>query len=67
MDHLSTIENDIDTPLVNYEIFFLIRNLNVEGYNSFLKEFCDGWNLKNLIKDPTCVKNPVFPTNTDVM
>ena len=67
MDQLSTIENNIDVPLVNYEIFFLMGNLNVEGHSSFLKEFCDGYNLKNLIKVATSVRNPVFPTSTDVM
>ena len=36
-------------------------------HNSFLKEFCDLYNLKNLIKVPTCSKNADFPANVDVM
>ena len=35
-DHLSTIINNIDLLLANYENFFLIGNLNVEGPNGFL-------------------------------
>ena len=66
-DHLSTIGNNIDLLLANYENFFLMGDLNVEGHNGFLKEFCDLYNLKNLIKVPTCFKNPDFLTSIDVM
>ena len=31
------------------------------------KEFCDFYNLTNLIKVPICFKNPDFPTNIDAM
>ena len=66
-DHLSTIGNNIDLLLANYENFFLMGDLNVEGHNSFLKEFCDLYSLKNLIKVSTCFKNANFPTSIDVM
>ena len=42
-------------------------DLNVECHNRFLKEICDLYNLKNLIKAPTCFKNPGFPTSIDVV
>ena len=42
-------------------------DLNVEGHNGFHKDFCDLYNLKNLIKVPTCFKNPDFPTGIDAM
>ena len=66
-DHLSTIGNNIDLQLENYENFLLMGDLNVEGHNGFLKKFCDLYNLKNLIKVPTCFKNSDFPTSIDVM
>ena len=66
-DHLSTIGNNINVLLANYENFLLMGDLNVEGHNDFLKEFCDLCNLKNIIKVPTCFKNPDFPTSIDVM
>ena len=59
-DHLSTIGNNIDLLLANYENFFLMGDLNVEGHNGFLKEFCDLYNLKNLIKVPTVLKILTF-------
>ena len=71
LDHLSTIGNNIDLCtdllLANYEHFFLMWNPNVKSHKGFLKEFCDLYNLKNLIKVPTCFKNPDFPTSIDVM
>ena len=34
---------------------------------SFLDEFCDLYNLANLIKVPTCFKNLASPASIDVM
>ena len=42
-------------------------DLNVECHNRFLKEIYDLYNLKNLIKVPTCFKNPGFPSSIDVV
>ena len=42
-------------------------DLNIESHNGFLKEFSDIHNLKNLIKVPTCFKNPDFPISIGVM
>ena len=42
-------------------------DFTVEDHNGFFKEFCDLYNLKNLIKVPTSFKNPDFPTSIDVM
>ena len=39
-----------------------MRDLNVESHNGFLKELCDLYNLKNLIKAPSCFINLNFPT-----
>ena len=40
-------------------------NTDMEKIN--LKNFCDLYNFENLIKEPTCYKNPVNPTCTDLM
>ena len=41
LDRLSTIWNDKDLLLGNHKNFFLMRDLNVEGHNGFLKGFFD--------------------------
>ena len=38
---------------------------NAEMTNSYLEEFCASYNLKSLIKEPTCFKNPDNPTCID--
>ena len=57
----------LDLLRTNYENFFLMGDRKVEGHSGFLNEFCDLYNLKNLIKVPTYFKNPEFPTSTDVI
>ena len=34
---------------------------------TFMNEFCEINNLKNLVKEPTCFKNPLNPTCIDLM
>ena len=41
--------------------------INTEPHDHFLMDFCDVYDLKNLIKVPTCFKNPEKPTSIDVM
>ena len=35
----------------------VIGDFNAEMTNHYLEEFCASYNLKNLIKEPTCIKN----------
>ena len=43
----------------------IIGDFNVEANNSAMSIFCDTYNLKSLIKEPTCYKNPNKPTYVD--
>ena len=42
-------------------------DFNAEPYDHFLMDFCDVYDLKNLIRIPTCFKTPEGPTIVDVM
>ena len=42
-------------------------HFNEEPQDHFLMDFCDVYDLKNLIKVTTCFKNPESPTSIDVM
>ena len=44
-----------------------MADFNADMENINLKNFCDLCNFKNLIKEPTCFKNPVNPTCIDFM
>ena len=57
--HVSNIGKKLDLFSANHDRIFLIGDFNAKFHKQFLKEFCDFYNLKTLIKDPTCFKNPV--------
>ena len=65
--HLNSIEKSLDLLSGNYEIIFLMSDFNDNTEDINLKNFWDLHNFKNLIKEPTCFKNPVNPTCVDLM
>ena len=42
----------------HYENFVIIGDFNVEANDSAISVFSDTYDLKSLIKEPTCCKNP---------
>ena len=48
-------------------IFLVIGDLNSEISEMAMSEFCETYNLQNLVKDPTCYKNPSKPTCIDLI
>ena len=42
-------------------------DFNIETNDSCMAEFCELYNLVNLITDPTCYKNPNNASNIDVI
>ena len=51
----------------NYENIFLMGDFICKTDNVDLKDFCNLFNLKSLIKVPTCFKNATNPTCIDLM
>ena len=66
-EQLSITRKDLDLLSANYDQIFLMGDFNAEPHDHFLMDFCDGYNLKNLINVPTCFKNPERPTSIDFM
>ena len=62
--HLSIFGRSL--AMTSYDIFLVIRDLNSEISEMAMSEFCETYNLKNLVKDPTCYKNPSKPTCIDL-
>ena len=60
-----SINKNTDFYSSKYENFIAIADFNAEMTNSYLEEFCASYNLKNLIKQPTCFKNLENPTPID--
>ena len=42
-------------------------DFNADLSNNFVDSFCGSYSLKNLIKKPTCFKNPAHPTCIDLI
>ena len=45
----------------------LLGDFNAEVKNNFLKEICDLYGMKSLIRVPTCYKKQTYPTCIDLM
>ena len=64
---LGHISKGLDKVLANYDNFLVLGDLNSQMSETHMKDFCDLYNLENLIKEPTCYKNPKNPSSIDLM
>ena len=64
---LNNVGKELDKLLVIYDNILLLGDMNASEYNSSMKLFNDTYNQENLIKEPTCFKNPLNPSSIDVM
>ena len=64
---LGNVGHMLDIYMSQYENFLLLGDFNSEMTETPMREFCDMHNLKNLITDPTCFKNPINPSCIDVI
>ena len=60
--HLTALRNSLDLHSSKYEKILILGDFNVEIEEANMKSFCENYNLKSLIKQPTCYKNPNKPT-----
>ena len=65
--HLNEIGKNLDLLLSKYDNIMLIGDLNAEPTEATVSDFCEIYNLKHLIKDKTCFKNPIKPTCIDLI
>ena len=65
--HLHCIGRGIDFYSSKYDNFVVLGDLNTEISNSFMEQFCASYNLKSLIKEPTCFKSVDNPSCIDLI
>ena len=53
--------------MVNYENMILLGDFNASTNDDTMNEFCQMYNLHNLINEPTCYKNANNPSSIDVI
>ena len=51
----------------NYDNLILIGDYNSQMEEEKMKDFCDIYNLQNLINEATCFKSVQNPTSIDVI
>ena len=64
---LENVSKELDKFLPSYENIMLLGDFNSTISEKDMNEFCEIYNLENLIKGPTCFKNPSNPSSIDVM
>ena len=72
--HRTTIDSHMDSLSKNlalysstYENYIVLGDFNVEVDNNAISSFCDAFDLVNLIREPTCYKNPEKPSCIDLI
>ena len=65
--HLGIMRKRIDKFLPKYDNFIIMGDFNSEPKVNALKEFLNLFDFKNLVKEPTCYKNPDNPRLIDLI
>ena len=65
--HLDSFSKSIDSLSSKYGNFILLDDFNSCMEDSPMKTFAEIYKLQNLIKEPTCFKNPENPTCIDLI
>ena len=60
-NHLDRISESLDLLSSDYEKMIFLGDFNVTDDEHYMKSFCKNYGLKNLIRQPTCYKNPSNP------
>ena len=56
--HLNEIGSNLELMSSKYDNFMLLGDFNAEPNDAAVSDFCDIYDVKNLIKHKTCFKNP---------
>ena len=64
MHHLS---KGLDIYMNKYDNILFLGDFNSETPESYLNDFCNVYNLWNIVKEPTCFNNPDNPSCIDFL
>ena len=65
--HLKEISKDLDVLTSKYDNIILMGDFNAEPADTVVSDFCEIYNLKNIIREKTCFKNPNNPSCIDLI
>ena len=64
--HLEVVTKTLDSYYSKYENVIFLEDFNAGVLETPMTSFCESYNLKSIIKHPTCFKNPEKPTCIDL-
>ena len=67
LHHLKEICKDLAALLSKYDNIILMGDFNAEPAGTIISDFCEIYNLKNIIMEKTCFKNPNNPNRIDLI
>ena len=67
ISHLNNLSTALDKFCTNYENIILLGDFSVEVDEKNMSEFMNLYNLRNLVKQKTCFKNPENPSCIDLI
>ena len=65
--HLTALRHSLDLHSSKYDKILILGDFNVGIEEANMQSFCESYNLKSLIKQPTYYKNPDKPTCIDLI
>ena len=65
--HLESLSRNLDLYTSKIENILVIGDLSISIEDDNMENFCQSYNLKSLIKVPTCYKNPDNPRCIDLI
>ena len=64
---LTKVSEELDKLLWNYNNILVLGDFNSSVSEKYMKDFCEMYDLENLIKGTTCFKNTSNPSTIDVI
>ena len=64
---IGALSDFLDFHSSTYNNIIILGDFNVGVEEPHMKTFCENYNLQNLIKQPTCYKNPSRPTSIELI
>ena len=64
--HMHHLSKGLDIYMNKYDNILFLGDFNSETSENYLNDFCHVYNLRNIVKKPTCFKNPNNPACIDL-
>ena len=65
-NHISHLSKGLDNYISHYDNILFLGDLSSQPSENCVNDFCNVFNLSNLVKEPTCYKNPDNPSCIDL-